>query len=598
MILETAACFTPSTIGLRFSWFFVWGVGWGCVRGQVETGERSKVGKSLPDPALSAELFLPEDKQKYLWDIEHLALVMTQDVVPVFRRTFQQARTKSLLEFLAPEFRGRLFAGEGIAVRKGPVSLQTWREGQPLKQVDAQGFVEALLSYGKAFSGVEQVGIHFTTLVPEKDGDLEGSWTTQWEIDLKGALKDGGRAQHRIEGRFRLKRLSEDIGSKAGWIDSFEVTQSWFASSPYPLMEEITDATGIAVEELTDNWKKLGPPYYAVNGRVSLTDLDRDGRTDFVIFDYPTSRLFIYRGLGGGKFEDITEAAGITVTGSPMVVADLDNDGFEDLVLRLDERRLVIYRNRGNGTFEWLAPYEHSLNNLNLGTSSPVFAVADYDGDGLLDLYIGQAGKAPRKGQQARWIGDRTSPEGLLLRNQGNWKFQDVSAVAGLSGENIDTLAAVCSTWRPDGDPDLFLANHMGHNVLWENRGDGTFAKLSQAPGFGGFSMGATAGDLDGDGDPDLYVANMYSAAGSRVMGNLRPSDYPQGTFEQIRGFITGNELYRNDSKQLRPIGATAQVSNSGWAYGPAVVDLDGDGALDLYSPSGYQSVSREEPDG
>ena len=281
-----------------------------------------------------------------------------------------------------------------------------------------------------------------------------------------------------------------------------------------------------------------------------------------------------------------------------MVVADLDNDGFEDLVLRLDERRLVIYRNRGNGTFEWLAPYEHSLNNLNLGTSSPVFAVADYDGDGLLDLDIGQAGKAPRKEQQARWIGDRTSPEGLLLRNQGNWKFQDVSAAAGLSGENIDTLAAVWLDLEPDGDPDLFLANHMGHNVLWENRGDGTFAKLSQAPGFGGFSMGATAGDLDGDGDPDLYVANMYSAAGSRVMGNLRPSDYPQGTFEQIRGFITGNELYRNDSKQLRPIGAAAQVSNSGWAYGPAVVDLDGDGALDLYSPSGYQSVSREEPDG
>jgi len=104
--------------------------------------------------------------------------------------------------------------------------------------------------------------------------------------------------------------------------------------------------------------------------------------------------------------------------------------------------------------------------------------------------------------------------------------------------------------------------------------------------------------DYDGDGDPDLYVANMYSAAGSRVMGNLRQEDYPDGTFGLIRGFITGNELYRNDSNELQPIGETAQVSNSGWAYGPAVVDLDGDGALDLYSPSGYQSVSREEPDG
>jgi len=116
-------------------------------------------------------------------------------------------------------------------------------------------------------------------------------------------------------------------------------------------MEEITDTSGIAVGDFTDNWKKIAPPYFAVNGRVSLADLDRDGRTDFVFFDYPTSRLFLYRGLGDGRFEDITKAAGITVTGAPMVVADLDNDGYEDLVLRLDERRLVLYRNLGNGAF-------------------------------------------------------------------------------------------------------------------------------------------------------------------------------------------------------------------------------------------------------
>jgi len=170
---------------------FCIGMRWDSASGQVETSDPPKQVKSLSDPAQTAEFFLPEDKQKYLWDIEHLALVMTQDVVPVFRTVLQQGRTENLLAFLAPEFRGYVFSGKGNAAQKGPVKLQTWQEEQPLKPVDGPDFAEALLSYGRAFSKVEKVGIHFTSLTPEKDGDLEGSWTTHWEIDLKGALANG-----------------------------------------------------------------------------------------------------------------------------------------------------------------------------------------------------------------------------------------------------------------------------------------------------------------------------------------------------------------------------------------------------------------------
>ena len=91
----------------------------------------------------------------------------------------------------------------------------------------------------------------------------------------------------------------------------------------------------------------------------------------------------------------------------------------------------------------------------------------------------------------------------------------------------------------------------------------------------------------------------MYIERWSPFIDNLRPQDYPEGAYELIRGFATGNELYRNDGAgPLKPLGTTVDVANSGWAYGPAVVDLDGDGALDLYSPAGYQSVKRGEPDG
>jgi hypothetical protein len=91
----------------------------------------------------------------------------------------------------------------------------------------------------------------------------------------------------------------------------------------------------------------------------------------------------------------------------------------------------------------------------------------------------------------------------------------------------------------------------------------------------------------------------MYSSAGARVMDNLRSDDYPEGIFDYIQGFVTGNELYHNDDQQgLRPVGVSSGVDNSGWAYGPTMVDLDGDGRLDLYSPAGFQSVERGKPDG
>ena len=91
----------------------------------------------------------------------------------------------------------------------------------------------------------------------------------------------------------------------------------------------------------------------------------------------------------------------------------------------------------------------------------------------------------------------------------------------------------------------------------------------------------------------------MYSSSGSRIIGNVRPEDYPPGAFELIRGFVTGNELYRNDGTGgFHPLGVAAGVANAGWSYGPELVDLDGDGTLDIYAPAGFQSVSREKPDG
>jgi hypothetical protein len=91
----------------------------------------------------------------------------------------------------------------------------------------------------------------------------------------------------------------------------------------------------------------------------------------------------------------------------------------------------------------------------------------------------------------------------------------------------------------------------------------------------------------------------MYSKAGERVVGNLPGDIYDADVDRKLRDFVSGSDLYQNiGGKGFRRIGQSARVADVGWAYGPAYVDLDNDGQLDLYAPCGFQSVTRERPDG
>ena len=111
--------------------------------------------------------------------------------------------------------------------------------------------------------------------------------------------------------------------------------------------------------------------------------------------------------------------------------------------------------------------------------------------------------------------------------------------------------------------------------------------------------MGATAGDIDNDGNIDIYCGNMYSKAGSRVMSNLRSNAYPPEIMTRMRRFVAGSQLHRNlGNLQFEQVGPKWQIAGVGWAYAPALVDLDNDGFLDLFASCGYVSRDRSEPDG
>ena len=113
-------------------------------------------------------------------------------------------------------------------------------------------------------------------------------------------------------------------------------------------------------------------------------------------------------------------------------------------------------------------------------------------------------------------------------------------------------------------------------------------------------SMGVSAGDLDNDGKPELYVANMYSKMGRRIIANVGHDDYPPGLYDMIRGSLAGNRLYRlaGDGVEYEEVSEKLGVNQVGWAFAPAMVDLDADGWLDLYATAGFNSADRNKPDG
>jgi hypothetical protein len=130
-------------------------------------------------------------------------------------------------------------------------------------------------------------------------------------------------------------------------------------------------------------------------------------------------------------------------------------------------------------------------------------AVFDYNGDGLLDIYF--LNGRPLRGTKA----EGPPPRNALYRNEGGWKFTDVTEEAGVDGGGFGLGVAV-GDYDNDGWPDLFV-NNFGHKVLYHNNGDGTFTDVTQKAGVAGpetIGAGANFLDIDGDGNLDLYVSN------------------------------------------------------------------------------------------
>ncbi len=338
---------------------------------------------------------------------------------------------------------------------------------------------------------------------------------------------------------------------------------------------------------------------------VSVVDIDADGYDDLYLAVRQGRNMLLHNG-GDGTFTERAAQYGLDVEHhtAAALFADFDNDGDPDVFLgrTLAPSRYLVNE---NGCF---APRDLGADVLPFLVAS--ISAADYDRDGLLDVYfstyaarmvLDAVSTAPRgapwggalladflpadraralydlsRDRIGRLIHDAPGPPNVLLRNLGNGRF--APTVAGWR----NTLQATWADYDRDGDPDLYLANDFATNNLLRNDG-GALVDVTAESGAAdlGFGMGASWADYDGDGRQDLYVTNMHSSAGRRITAAAGPAG---AAFAPL---ARGSSLLRNSRAGFVRV-ADSPVEDGGWGWGGQFLDFDNDGDLDIYAPSGY----------
>lgn len=275
-------------------------------------------------------------------------------------------------------------------------------------------------------------------------------------------------------------------------------------------------------------------------GGIALLDCDNDGKLDIAVVNDSTIERFLAGGdpmitlyrqdgsSGSLHFSDVTAKAGLTTRGWGMGIAvgDYDNDGLPDLYVT-GYGHNVLYRNLGGCKFEDVTERA----GVKAGGFSTGAAWADYNRDGRLDLFVARYVRTdlhhlpapdPRvEGYRSVILQMPDEMEGetdLLFRNRGDGTFEEVSKKAGVDNPGkLHGMGVVWGDYDNDGWPDLYVTNDGGTNYLFHNNGDGTFGDngilSGTATGAHGEiygNMAADFGDFNHDGRLDL-VTTRYS---------------------------------------------------------------------------------------
>jgi enediyne biosynthesis protein E4 len=361
---------------------------------------------------------------------------------------------------------------------------------------------------------------------------------------------------------------------------------------PVPVFEEIAREVGLTVSHISTEEKRY--IVESMSGGVGLFDCDNDGRLDIVLVNGSTIENFrkggdplvtLYHQEPDGKFKDITADARLTRRGWGMgvAVADFDNDGNLDLYVT-GYNDNALYRNLGNCKFEDVTDKA----GVHGGGFSTGAAWGDYDRDGFVDLFVSRyvhvdLEHLPEFGsnKDCRYQGIpvQCGPRGLdgegdlLFHNRGDGTFEEVSRKAGVQDpKGYNGLGVMWVDYDDDGWPDLFVANDATPNYLYHNNHNGTFTDVGLTTGVAlsgdgveMSSMGVDFADYDHSGRLSLFATEFAEAP------NFLARNIGGGSFDDVS--------WKS---------AIAQPSFPYVGWGTSFFDMDNDGWPDIFVANGH----------
>ncbi len=345
------------------------------------------------------------------------------------------------------------------------------------------------------------------------------------------------------------------------------------------------------------------PPAFGGAG-IAAGDVNNDGFPDILMLSGLGNKLYINDTKG--KFVDVTRQSGLVYLrpadnqpGEPRqpLIADLDNDGWQDIVITYVDDKHRVYKNQGDGTFVDVTEKAGLGGDDLVGGPATVF---DYDNDGLLDIYIA-------------YFGDyihgvlptlaRVNGNGLpnkLFKNKGGFRFEEVQAGVADTGWG---QAVTHTDFNLDNLQDLIVGNDFGSNVYYQNMGNGKFSDVSAQLGVDkpSYTMNIGLADLNADQVPDIYISNIVTM--NKDEKYVLPNEDTQMKFnlEKLAKLrvVEANDLFISSRSTAGEVTYTLNrelvgrgYNSTGWSWGASFFDADLDGDDDLYVLNGMNEFN------
>ncbi len=376
--------------------------------------------------------------------------------------------------------------------------------------------------------------------------------------------------------------------------------------------EEQSEAAGCfhrhTMCQLSPEFANVMPWLTSVGAAVAAADYDNSGYASlYVTSSGPHQKNHLFHNRGDGTFEDVTDQAGVgcgNEEGACMhaVWGDIDNSGYLSLYVVKWGAPNQLFHNDGNGHFTDISK-KAGVDYWGYGNAA---TFVDYDRDGHLDLLLGnyfpETVKDPKTGKVVRndlwnpvstkimqetFTHARNGGHNVLYRNRGDGTFEDVTAQVGLAGGGW-TLAVGAGDLNNDGWPDLYIANDFGPDEYYLNTGatesPPRFRLVRDPSGHPGIGadwwkgMNVDMADVNNDGYLDIYVTNIFSAKYKTDEGNML--------------WLNCGDANMPGGRNFHNVATAAGVMDGGWGWGGKFADFNNDGMLDIFTVNGFVTGS------